>query len=122
MEDDEEHSLIIAETKQALSNMTWLYWLPIVLEKYDLISGYQWMDDRRSSSGGIVAEAKGGPWNKAQPNEEGLVKCAYARRTRSKLLWYDSDCERTVWSICDVPLTQTYYLRGYNPTANSVPV
>ena len=66
MEADKNNSLIIGKTLlQHTSNPSKIdkeeyNWIPIKLEKYDLETGYQWLDDRPSSCGDAVMNPKWG--------------------------------------------------------------
>ena len=116
MEADKNNSLIIGKTLlQHTSNPSKIdkeeyNWIPIKLEKYDPETGYQWLDDRPSSCGGAVMNPK---WGKAQPNALGINRCAQAVQWLDGEFWDDTDCDETHWSICNVPITQTYLLRGH---------
>ena len=84
-------------------------WLPFKLSSYSKDGNYTWIDDRPSSNGSEIILQN---WQTSQPNSLGHVDCVQAKKFEAKVLLDDTDCTRTICSICSTPAIQNFYLRG----------
>ena len=92
------------------------YWAPVVQGPQQPDGKYVWLDDRRGlPSGGAALDSL--PWLRSQPNGLHFQQCAEHRNGTGTDLRFlnDMSCSSRICSICNMPESQTYYLRGEIP-------
>ena len=105
------------ETDHVLGNSSVCYWrdmkyfwIPVIQEgKRSEVGQYSWVDDRSNTNS---SETLNPEWQTGQPNGLDFQQCVHKSE---KEKWYDVECEMKSCSVCNVPVAQTYRLRGQHP-------
>ena len=105
-----EHT--IGDPSKCLNAMNW-YWMPILLASYNQDRGYVWANDQGNSNASDFNIQNIAPWEPKQPNGVGSQKCVVGYLGPINHI-NDIECDIEVCSVCDIPATQTFYLRGGN--------
>ena len=87
------------------------FWTAIKLKNYFPEKDYTWIIDQKRSKASDITDLVAGKWKQGQPNGEGAQMCVYS--TKDNYL-VDTECDRELCFICNVPVAQKYYLRGHN--------
>ena len=83
------------------------FWIPVIQEgKRSEVGQYSWVDDRSNTNS---SETLNLGWHTGQPNGLDFQQCVHKSE---KEKWYDVECEKKSCSVCNVPVAQTYRLRG----------
>ena len=95
-------------------NLSYL-WVPVVQGQSKIQPScngdeYEWLDDRQAKNRKVINTTK---WERSQPNGLQFEPCVVAHETASgSYLWRDNSCISSRCFVCQVPVLQTYYLRG----------
>ena len=84
-----------------------IFWLPIKQAGQDKNEEYLWVDDRSKSKGVAIKELK---WAKGEPNGLDIEQCVDLYSGWDQ--WNDQFCSAMRCSTCNMPIVQTYHLRG----------
>ena len=69
---------------------------------------YSWLDDRQASKGQLMDHLF---WHGVEPNGKHKEQCVTFKRWETEG-FYDFDCTSRVCSLCELPESQQFYLRG----------
>ena len=88
------------------------FWVPVI--QGERIKGkrgqYQWLDDRFNSNKSVINLEN---WAPFEPNGENLERCVEMKGAyKGHYLTKDKSCNELRCSICIMPLSQRYFLRG----------
>ena len=84
-----------------------VFWLPIKQRVQYENGEDQWVDDRQQSKEAVIQEPK---WGKGEPNGFDFQQCVQAIGQWDQ--WTDQFCTVLTCSACNMPIVQTYRLRG----------
>ena len=111
MNPDENIDFIIGDPENCKNTNTAtvkVFWMPVV--QGNMINGqYQWLDNRRGFNDTPMTGLK---WKRSEPNGLHTEPCVTAWLLDGEYLWNDESCHPLKCSICDMPVIQTYWLRG----------
>ena len=107
---DREYEMTLGNPQTCQENKN-KFWTAIKLKNYLPEKDYTWVIDQNGSKASDITDLVAGKWKQGQPNGEGAQMCVY--RTKDNFL-VDTECDRELCFICNVPVAQKYYLRGHN--------
>ena len=112
MNPNEDIGYIIGDTENCLKGGTVKeFWMPVV--QGSLVEDqYLWLDDREGYN--ITTPMTSLNWKKSEPNGLHAEPCVSALLLDGEYLWNDDRCHTPKCSICDMPVIQTFRLRGPN--------
>ena len=111
MNPDENIDFIIGDPeicKNTNTRFVKVFWMPVV--QGNMVNGqYQQLDNRRGFNDTPMTGLK---WKRSEPNGLHTEPCVTAWLLDGEYLWNDESCHPLKCSICDMPVIQTYWLRG----------
>ena len=107
IDDDDQYT--IGDPGNCQTDAKKRYWIPI--KQGQKISGneFLWIDDRKSKKTNLTGNSK---WNQYEPNGLDFEQCVDSVIYNGTEVWNDELCGSLRCSLCKMPISQKYYLRG----------